>query len=69
MPLSDRLRDVDLTFNCPHCGHALLKPGKWFKSANRFKCRACQADIRLTYSAKVALFARYDSRAGRRDER
>jgi transcription elongation factor Elf1 len=61
MPLTDRLSDVDLTFNCPHCGHPLIKPGKWFKSANRFKCSACQADVRLTYSAKVALFARYDT--------
>jgi transposase-like protein len=61
MALSDRLRDVDLTFNCPHCGHALTKPGRWFKSASRFKCKGCQADVRLTYSAKLDLYARHDS--------
>ena len=60
MTLSVRLLNVDLTFNCPHCGHALTKPGSWFKSANRFKCKGCKADVRVTYTAKLALFARHD---------
>ena len=63
MPLSDRLRDVELTFNCPRCGHPLVKPGRWFKSSNRFKCKACQENVRLSYSTKVALFARHNNLA------
>jgi hypothetical protein len=61
MPLSLLLclSDVDLSFDCPHCGHALIKPGRWFKSVTRFKCKGCDADVRLTYSAKVALFERH----------
>jgi hypothetical protein len=60
MPLPARLSDVDLTFNCPPCGRALVMPGRWFKSVKRFKCKGCQADVRLTYAAKVFLFARHD---------
>jgi transposase-like protein len=57
--LSPVLSSVNLTFHCPHCGHALVRPGKWFKSATRFKCDACKADVRLTYSRKLALFERH----------
>ena len=56
MPLSDSLRYVDLTFNCPHCGHALVKSGAWFQSVSHFKCEGCQRDVQLTYDDKVALF-------------
>jgi DNA-binding transcriptional regulator YiaG len=59
MALSPSLHSVDLTFACPHCGHPLVRPGRWFKVAKGFKCNSCKSDIRLTYSARVALFDGY----------
>ena len=59
MPLCTRLRDVELTLACPHCGHALRKPGKWFMVAPCFKCEGCGRIIRITYGDKIALFDKY----------
>jgi transposase-like protein len=59
MPLSNLLRCVDLTFNCPHCGHPLLKNGSWFMSAPGFKCLGCHRQVRITYTDKVALFGKH----------
>jgi len=56
--LSPSLNPVDRTFTCPHCRDPLIKPGRWFKAARGSKCKTCRADIRLTYSAKLALFSR-----------
>jgi hypothetical protein len=59
MALSPSVHSVDLTFNCPHCGYPMVKPGSWFKAAKGFKCRSCKSNIRLTYTNKLALFDRY----------
>ena len=59
MPLSDSLRYVDLTFDCPHCDHPLIKSGTWFQSVGCFKCEGCQREVQLTYDDKVALFDKH----------
>ena len=58
MPLSARLRDVDLTLDeCKRCGHLIIK--NWFISASTFKCDECKGEVRLTYSDKVTVFAKH----------
>jgi transposase-like protein len=57
--LPPSLHSVDLTYHCPHCGHPLVMPGRWFKSAWRFKCKSCKSDVHLSYSNKIALFGRH----------
>jgi hypothetical protein len=59
MPLSDDLRDVPLTFHCPHCGYALIRKGRWFKSVSRVKCGGCRREIRMTYDNKIKVFAKH----------
>jgi DNA-directed RNA polymerase subunit RPC12/RpoP len=59
MPLSARLRDVDITLECERCGHLIIKNGGWFITASIFKCAECKGEVRLTYSDKVALFAKH----------
>jgi DNA-directed RNA polymerase subunit RPC12/RpoP len=59
MPLSVRLRNVDLTLECKRCGHLIVKQGVWFATASIFKCNECKGEVRLTYSDKVALFAKH----------
>jgi DNA-directed RNA polymerase subunit RPC12/RpoP len=59
MALSARLRHVDLTLECKHCGHSLIKNGDWFVTAARFKCERCEREVRITYSDKVALFDKH----------
>jgi transposase-like protein len=59
MPLSASLRNVELTFECPSCGYALVKTGYWFQTISRFKCEGCQVEILLGYPDKVALFERH----------
>jgi hypothetical protein len=57
MALSARLKNVDLTLECERCGHLIIKKGGWFICASTFKCDECKGEVRLTYSAKVALFS------------
>jgi hypothetical protein len=59
LPLSARLRRVDLTLECKHCAHLIIKKGEWFITASTFKCDVCKGEVRLTYSDKVALFAKH----------
>ena len=59
MTLSAGLRAVDLTLQCEFCGHLLVKRGTWFMTASTFKCAECKGEVRLTYSDKVALFAKH----------
>ncbi len=59
MTLSSRLRDVELTLECKFCGHLIVKKGVWFMTVSTFKCRECNGERRLTYSDKVALFAKH----------
>ena len=59
MPLSGRLRDVDLTLECQRCRHLIIKKGNWFLRASTFKCDKCKGEVRLTYSDKIALFAKH----------
>lgn len=56
---SYKLRDVLLTFACPHCGRALIKKGSWFGSMNRFSCLGCHREVRIAYSDKIRLFAKH----------
>jgi transposase-like protein len=46
---SQRLLTLDLAFDCPQCGHPMIKTGAWFQSVGRFTCAVCQAPIRLSY--------------------
>ena len=59
MTLSAGLRAVDLTLECERCGHLIIKKGGWFITASIFKCAECKGEVRLTYSDKVALFAKH----------
>jgi hypothetical protein len=59
MPLSARLRNIDLTLECKRCGHLIVKKGVWFITASTFKCDECKGEVQLTYSDKVALFAKH----------
>ena len=59
MPLSASLRNINLTFRCPRCGHALVMKGAWFQTVRGFKCEGCQRMLRLTYDDKVALFDKH----------
>ena len=55
--LSNSLRDELLTFDCPHCGHTLIRKGSWFKSVSRFTCAGCQRQAPMTYNTKIRVFA------------
>jgi hypothetical protein len=57
--LSSRLRDVELTLECKLCGQLIVKKGVWFITASTFKCHGCKGEMGLTYSDKVALFAKH----------
>jgi transposase-like protein len=59
MPLSGKLLRVDLTFNCPHCHHAIVKSGGWFQTIGQFKCKGCKREVRLTYADKGAVFEKH----------
>ena len=59
MTLSAQLRNVDLTLECERCGHLIIKKGVWFVCVSTFKCVECKSELRLTYSDKVALFAKH----------
>jgi len=59
MPLSLRLRHVDLTLQCSYCGRPLIKNGQWFMIASRFKCAGCKREVRISYDEKVTLFERH----------
>ncbi len=59
MPLSIHLRDVPLTFPCPHCSRAIVRNGSWFTTIAHFKCDGCGTRMRITYPQKVALFDRH----------
>lgn len=59
MPLPLSLNSAELTFLCPHCGHPFVKSGSWFKVSARFRCSGCKAEVRLTYTGKLALFAEH----------
>ena len=60
MPLTTRLQNVDLTLECKHCGHPIVKKGSWFRtSRHSFKCGGCKRDVRMTYKEKIVLFAKY----------
>ena len=47
MTLSLRLRHVDLTLECKHCGWPLIKNGSWFITASRFRCVGCKREVRI----------------------
>ena len=59
MTLSAELRNVDLTLECERCGHLIIKKGVWFVCVSTFKCVECKSELRLTYSDKIALFAKH----------
>ena len=59
MPLSAGLRNIDLALQCKRCGHLIVKKGVWFITASTFKCNECKGEVRLTYTDKVALFAKH----------
>jgi hypothetical protein len=59
MPLSLRLRDMDLTLECKHCGWPLIKNGFWFITVSHFRREGCKREVRIPYDEKVALFERY----------
>jgi hypothetical protein len=59
MALSARLRNVDLTLECKHCAYLISKKGVWFMTVSTFKCYKCKAELQLTYSDKIALFAKH----------
>jgi hypothetical protein len=59
MTLASKLDDVLMTFDCPHCGMALIKKGRWFKFVGDFRCAGCQRGVRMTYDDKIRLFAKH----------
>jgi transposase-like protein len=58
MPRSLKLRDVNLTFGCPHCGHPLTMKGGSLMTVSGFTCVGCQVRVPLTYDEKLRLFAK-----------
>jgi predicted RNA-binding Zn-ribbon protein involved in translation (DUF1610 family) len=60
MPLPREMRDKLLTFNCPQCGHALIKNSAWFMAKARFKCAGCGQAVPIGYVDKIALFEQHD---------
>jgi transposase-like protein len=59
MPLSASLTHTEMTFECPLCGHVVIKNGSWFQVISHFTCEGCRSYIRLTYSDKIVLFEKY----------
>lgn len=59
MPLSEALSSVELTYECPHCAHPLIKKGAWFKVMRWFTCLGCGSTVMLGYDDKLALFAKH----------
>ena len=59
MTLASKLDDVLITFDCPHCGVALIKKGRWFKFVGGFRCAGCQREVRIAYEDKIRLFAKH----------
>ncbi|RUX72353.1 hypothetical protein EN962_30700 [Mesorhizobium sp. M7A.F.Ca.CA.001.09.2.1] len=62
MPLPQTLSSIEMTLECPACGTAFIKPGRWFIAAAHYRCEGCQRLHRLTYPEKVELFDRYTKR-------
>ena len=59
MSLSSKLRLVDLLLECKYCRQPISKKGVWFMTAHQFKCENCKRAVPITYSDKVALFAKH----------
>ncbi|RWA66584.1 MAG: hypothetical protein EOQ27_02015 [Mesorhizobium sp.] len=59
MPLPDNMRSVDMKFECPQCGHPIVRKGSWFRVISTFKCDHCKATLRLGYGDKLALFEKH----------
>ena len=59
MALSSRLLLVILTLECRYCGQSKSKTGVWFMKVHQFKCENCKREVPITYSDKVALFAKH----------
>ena len=61
MPLSARLRNVDLTLACKHCAYLMVKKGSWFMTVSTSQSATiAKGEVQLTYSDKVALFAKHE---------
>lgn len=59
MPISDRLLNVAMTFECPACRHPIVKDGRWFKAVSTFRCKACKTKLHLGYADKLSLFQKH----------
>lgn len=59
MVLQSGLDVVEMTYGCPHCDHGHVRTGSWFRSVAKFVCVGCGTEVRLTYSLKTTLFAKY----------
>lgn len=64
MVLSNELYDVDLTFECPHCDHRLVRKGSRFALLSSYKCPGCGRNVRINYDDKVKLFDKHKYLAG-----
>jgi transcription elongation factor Elf1 len=64
MTIPNHLSDVALTFECPYCGHPIVRKGSWFKSIAHFKCENCHRNVHFGYPDKLALFDHYSRLAG-----
>ena len=56
MPISEKMMDEYLKFECPNCSHVIVKRGSWVKVISAFNCDHCDARIRIGYMTKLALF-------------
>jgi transposase-like protein len=59
MPLSAGLEHVPLAYPCPDCGQKHTNKGSWFRSIAHYRCLVCHHEVRMTYDAKLRLFADY----------
>ncbi|TIS65680.1 MAG: hypothetical protein E5W93_00765 [Mesorhizobium sp.] len=59
MPISNELLNVAMKFECPACGHPIVKNGRWFKAISTFSCDACETKLHLGYADKLALFQKH----------
>jgi endogenous inhibitor of DNA gyrase (YacG/DUF329 family) len=59
MSLPPELLHVEISMDCPNCGHSMIRRGYWFKTVQVIKCPKCFTEVEWGYQQKVALFEKY----------
>jgi endogenous inhibitor of DNA gyrase (YacG/DUF329 family) len=59
MGLPPELLHAEISMDCPHCAHSMIRSGYWFKTVQVIKCPKCSTEIEWGYQQKVALFDKH----------